>query len=129
MKKLSKKSKILLIVVTTIVFLGIMIYVFCFNNLGRYKFTDGPWECITESDVDTLAFTKEGKFVSYCGCGDSLYDSDICKTYSYNSLTKTIRTWCPFGIPGDKFEVIYVDDNILKLEVNDKYIVEYQKAK
>ena len=60
------------------------------EDYSEYPFTGISWTRTTESDSEYISFSEDGNFSYYCGCGNSVNDSDLCSGYSYNPDTNEI---------------------------------------
>ena len=63
-------------------------------DYSEYLFTDVSWTRDAENDIETIKFNSDGSFVYYCSCGNSVNDSDLCDSYTYNDETKEIKFEC-----------------------------------
>ena len=80
-----------------------MLFVGCGDNkkieetsvdYSEYPFVNISWTRDAEHDTETIRFGEDGSFVYYCGCGNSVNDSDLCEGYTYDDSTKTITLNC-----------------------------------
>ncbi|MBR6509265.1 MAG: hypothetical protein IKT38_01505 [Clostridia bacterium] len=88
---------IIMVLVCTILFAG------CSGNektegqsvdYSKYSFVNTSWTRDAEHDTETIRFGEDGSFSYYCGCGNSVNDSDLCEGYTYDDDTKTITLNC-----------------------------------
>ena len=88
---------IALLLISTILFVG------CSDNkktedqsvdYSKYSFVNTSWTRDAEHDTETIRFGEDGRFSYYCGCGNSVNDSDLCEGYTYDDATKTITLNC-----------------------------------
>lgn len=63
-------------------------------DYSEYPFVNISWTRDTEYDTETIRFGEDGRFSYYCGCGNSVNDSDLCEGYIYEDATKTITLDC-----------------------------------
>lgn len=92
------------------------------EDYSEYGFTDVSWTRTTESDTEFLSLWSDGSFSYYCACGNSVNDSDLCETYSYDDETKTIKLNC-YATTKDmvkKIKIISVDENRFELQFEDE---------
>ena len=52
------------------------------KNYSEYLFTDVSWTRDAENDIETIIFKSDGRFIYYCSCGNTVYDSDLCESYT-----------------------------------------------
>ena len=64
------------------------------KDYSNHSFTNVSWTRDAENDVETIVFKSDGRFTYYCSCGNPVYDSDLCETYTYNEDTKEITLDC-----------------------------------
>ena len=64
------------------------------KDYSNYSFTDISWTRDAENDMETIVFKSNGRFTYYCSCGNSVNDSDLCETYTYNDNNKEITLDC-----------------------------------
>ena len=64
------------------------------KDYSNYSFTDISWSRDAENDMETIVFKSNGRFTYYCSCGNSVNDSDLCETYTYNDNNKEITLDC-----------------------------------
>ena len=88
---------IALLLISTILFVG------CSDNkkseepsvdYSKYSFVNASWTRDAEHDTETIRFGEDGSFTYYCGCGNSVNDSDLCESYAYDDATKIITLNC-----------------------------------
>ena len=58
---------------------------------SEYIFTDGIWTRDNGHDTERLILHSDGNFSYSCACGNSINDSDLCESYTYNDKTKMIK--------------------------------------
>ena len=63
-------------------------------DYSKYLFTDVVWTRDSGHDIETIKFGADGSFRYYCACGNSVNDSDLCESYTYNDKTKEIKLNC-----------------------------------
>ena len=64
------------------------------KDYSKYLFSDIRWTRDGENDIETLILKSDGSFSYYCSCGNSVNDSDLCESYTYNDETKEIKFDC-----------------------------------
>ena len=99
-RELKMKKSIFLL---TMVLIFAMLFVGCGGNkntenssvdYSKYSFVNTSWTRDAEHDTETIRFGEDGSFSYYCGCGNSVNDSDLCEGYTYDDATKTITLNC-----------------------------------
>ena len=63
-------------------------------DYSQYSFVNTSWTRGAEHDTETIRFGEDGSFTYYCGCGNSVNDSDLCESYAYDDATKIITLNC-----------------------------------
>lgn len=63
-------------------------------DYSEYSFVNTSWTRDAEHDTETIRFNGDGSFAYWCGCGNSVNDSDMCEGYTYDDATKTITLNC-----------------------------------
>lgn len=63
-------------------------------DYSKYSFVNTSWTRDAEHDTETIRFGEDGSFSYWCGCGNSVNDSDLCEGYTYDDATKTITLNC-----------------------------------
>ena len=112
---------IVLLLISTILFAG------CVGNkntedssvdYSEYPFVNVSWTRDAEHDTETIRFGEDGSFIYYCGCGNSVNDSDLCEGYTYDDATKTITLNCIETTDEmvAKIKIVKCDENILHLD-------------
>lgn len=89
-------------------------------DYSDYLFTDISWVRNGENDIETLIFRDDGSFAYYCSCGNSVNDSDMCDSYTYNDETKEITFNC-FDTTEDmvtNIKIVNMSQDILELDFN-----------
>lgn len=89
-------------------------------DYSKYSFVNTSWTRDAENDTETIRFGADGSFSYYCGCGNSVNDSDLCEGYSYEESTKTITLNC-IETTDEMVSIIKIvkcDDNSLHLDFN-----------
>ena len=89
-------------------------------DYSEYSFVNTSWKRDTEHDTETIRFNEDGSFAYYCGCGNSVNDSDLCENYTYDDSTKTITLNC-FETTDEMvttIKIIKCDENSLYLDFN-----------
>ena len=109
--------------ITTILFAG------CNDNkksenqnvdYSQYSFVNTSWTRDAEHDTETIRFGVEDRFSYYCGCGNSVNDSDLCEGYTYDVAAKTITFNCiePTDEMVTTIKIVKCDENSLHLDFN-----------
>ncbi len=103
-----------------ILFIGILFLSGCNKKVdySEYSFTDTSWIRNADHDIETIRFNSDGSFSYYCGCGNSVNDSDLCDNYTYNDKTKEIKLDC-FEKTDEMvttIKIIKSSDSILELD-------------
>lgn len=96
----------------------------------EYSFIDVNWTRAGENDIETIRFNSDGSFSYYCSCGNSVNDSDMCESYTYNDKTKEIKFNC-FETTEDMIttiKVINFTDTTLQLDF-DGEVRTFEKSK
>ena len=99
-------------------------------DYSKYSFTDVSWTRDGENDIETIRFNSDGSFSYYCSCGNSVNDSDMCESYTYNDETKEIEFNC-FETTEDMIttiKVINYTDTTLELDF-DGEVRTFKKSK
>ena len=89
-------------------------------DYGKYLFTDVVWTRDSGHDIETIKFDADGSFRYYCACGNSVNDSDLCESYTYNDKTKEIKFNC-FETTEEMITNIKIKEmteDVLKLDFN-----------
>ncbi len=60
-------------------------------DYSEYIFTDVIWTRDNGHDTERLILHADGNFSYSCACGNSINDSDLCESYTYNDKTKMIK--------------------------------------
>ena len=100
------------------------------KDYSEYLFSDVVWTRDGGNDIETLIFKSDGSFSYYCSCGNSVNDSDLCETYTYNDETKEIKFDC-FETTEEmitNIKIIEMDKNVLELDFNGE-IRKFEKEK
>ena len=99
-------------------------------DYSKYLFTDVVWTRDSGHDIETIKFDADGSFSYYCACGNSVNDSDLCESYTYNDKTKEIKFNC-FETTEEMITNIKIKEmteDVLKLDFNGEIrIFEKQK--
>lgn len=123
-----KKSKLLIIICVLVLLIVICVLTLkVLNQNDKLPFEGVSWVRY-ENDQQYLTFYENGHFSYYCACGNPVDNADICETYTYNKLNKTIILDCGEGMT-EKIEIISYDEKNLKLKfgndirefINQKY--------
>ena len=97
------KNKKKIIYLVALLLISTVLFVGCKDNkkpedqnvdYSKYSFVNTSWTRDAEHDTETIRFGEDGSFVYYCGCGNSVNDSDLCEGYTYDDSTKTITLNC-----------------------------------
>ena len=89
-------------------------------NYSEYLFTDVIWTRNGEHDIETIIFHTDGSFSYSCACGNSVNDSDLCESYTYNEETKEIKFDC-FEITKEMItnvNIVEMSTDVLELDFN-----------
>ena len=100
------------------------------KDYSEYLFSDVRWTRDGENDIETLILKSDGSFSYYCSCGNSVNDSDLCESYTYNDETKEIKFDC-FETTDEmvtSIKVVEVSEDILVLDFNGE-IRKFKKEK
>lgn len=87
-------------------------------DYSEYPFVNVSWSRDSDNDSETIRFAEDGSFSYYCGCGNSVNDSDLCEGYTYDDNTKTITLDC-IEVTDEMVTVIKIikcDENELQLD-------------
>ena len=87
-------------------------------DYSEFAFTGVTWTRDAENDEETLRLNADGSFTYYCACGNSVNDSDLCDSYTYNDETKVIKFDC-FETTDEmvtEVKVVKVTDDTLELD-------------
>ena len=126
------KKKIIILMLVAILLTG------CTENkeketkidYSKYLFTDVVWTRDSGHDIETIKFGADGSFRYYCACGNSVNDSDLCESYTYNDKTKEIKFNC-FETTEEMItnvKITEMTEDVLKLDFNGEIrIFEKQK--
>lgn len=90
------------------------------KDYSKYLFTDINWTRDSETDIETISFKSDGRFVYYCSCGNSVNDSDLCESYTYDEETNEIKLSC-FETTDEMvttIKIINSTESILELDFN-----------
>ena len=89
-------------------------------DYSKYSFVNISWTRDAEHDTETIRFGEDGSFVYYCGCGNSVNDSDLCESYTYDDVTKTITLKCIETTDEmvTTIKIVKCDENSLHLDFN-----------
>ena len=60
------------------------------EQITASMFMDKSWFRETEIDSENLYFSSDGMYSYYYGCGDSIFDADLCEGYTYDEKTHII---------------------------------------
>lgn len=63
-------------------------------DYSEYDFAGVQWNRDAECDLETLCFLTNGEFRYSCACGNSVNDSDVVDSYSYDDKTKMFTLNC-----------------------------------
>ena len=89
-------------------------------DYSKYAFVNTSRTRDTEHDTETIRFGEDGSFAYYCGCGNSVNDSDLCEGYTYDDSTKTITL--NYIETTDEMvttiKIVKCDENTLQLDFN-----------
>lgn len=117
-----------------ILLLGVILLTGCAKeekvDYSNYSFTDVSWTRDGENDIETIRFNSDGSFSYYCSCGNSVNDSDMCESYTYDDETKEIKFNC-FETTEDMIttiKVINYTDTTLELDF-DGEVRTFEKSK
>ena len=117
-----------------ILLLGVILLTGCAKeekvDYSEYSFTDVSWTRAGENDIETIRFNSDGSFSYYCSCGNSVNDSDMCESYTYNDKTKEIKFNC-FETTEDMIttiKIINYTDTTLQLDF-DGEVRTFEKSK
>ena len=69
------------------------------KDYSAYNFAGKNWTRDTECD-ETLCFRPNGEFRYSCACGNSVNDSDVVESYTYDDSTKMFTFNCYEEIEG-----------------------------
>ena len=100
------------------------------KDYSEYAFSDVTWTRDAENDIETLRLKSNGSFAYYCSCGNSVNDSDMCESYTYDDETKEIKFDC-FETTDEMVttvKVVKVTENTLELDF-DGEIRTFEKEK
>ena len=100
------------------------------KDYSNYLFSDVTWIRDAENDIETIRFSSDGKFTYYCSCGNSVNDSDLCESYTYNDKTKEITLDC-LEEPEETIttiKVVSLTETTLELDFNGE-IRKFEKEK
>ena len=124
---MKNKKKIIyliaLLLITTILFAGCSDKKKSENqnvDYSQYSFVNTSWTRDAEHDTETIRFGADGSFSYYCGCGNSVNDSDLCEGYTYDDATKTITFNCIETTDEmvTTIKIVKCDENSLHLDFN-----------
>ncbi len=112
-----------------LLFISTILFVGCSGNkntedtsvdYSKYSFVNTSWTRDAEHDTETIRFGEDGSFSYYCGCGNSVNDSDLCEGYTYDDATKTITLNCIETTEEmvTTIKIVKCDDNSLQLDFN-----------
>ena len=90
------------------------------KDYSKYLFADVVWTRNGENDIETLKLNSDGTFTYYCSCGNSVNDSDLCESYTYNDKTKEIEFEC-FETTEEmvtNVKIVSVSEEMLELDFN-----------
>ena len=100
------------------------------KDYSNHSFTDVSWTRDAENDVETIVFKSNGRFAYYCSCGNSVNDSDLCESYTYNDETKEIKFDC-FETTEEmitSIKIVEMTEDVLELDFNGE-IRKFEKEK
>ena len=100
------------------------------KDYSEYLFTDVTWTRDGGDDIETIKFKSDKSFSYYCACGNSVNDSDLCETYTYNEETKEIKLDC-FETTEEtvtNIKIVEVSEDNLELDF-DGEIRKFEKEK
>ena len=100
------------------------------KDYSKFTFSDVTWTRDAENDIETLRLKSDGSFAYYCSCGNSVNDSDMCESYTYDDETKEIKFDC-FETTDEMVttvKVVKVTENTLELDFNGE-IRKFEKEK
>ena len=105
--------------------MGVMIFAGCKSekktettDYSTYNFVDVKWTRETECDTETIRFLANGEFTYSCACGDSVNDSDVVDSYSYDDATKMFTLNCCEEIDEMITEIKLISCDEEKLELD-----------
>ena len=89
-------------------------------DYSEYDFVGVRWTRTTEHDTEYITFYEEGRFSYYCACGNSVNDSDLCESYTYDDKTKTVKIKCmeKTNETIDTIKIISYDENNITLDID-----------
>lgn len=87
-------------------------------DYSMYSFTNVSWTRDACNDIETIRFNSNGSFSYYCACGNSVNDSDLCESYTYDDVSKEITFNC-FETTEEmvtNIKIVEVSDEVLELD-------------
>ena len=87
-------------------------------DYSEYNFSGVQWTRDAECDIETLRFLPNGEFRYYCACGNSVNDSDVVESYSYDDESKIFTLNCYEEIDEMITEIGLVNCDGEKLELD-----------
>lgn len=87
-------------------------------DYSMYSFTNVSWTRDAGNDIETIRFNSDGGFSYYCACGNSVNDSDLCESYTYDDVSKEITFNC-FETTEEmvtNIKIVEVSDEVLELD-------------
>ena len=100
------------------------------KDYSEYLFSDVIWTRKGENDIETLILKSDGSFSYYCSCGNSVNDSDLCESYTYNDESKEIKFDC-FETTEEMItnvKIVELSEDVLELDFNGE-IRKFEKEK
>ena len=100
------------------------------KDYSEYLFSDVVWTRDAGNDIETIVFKSNGRFAYYCSCGNSVNDSDMCESYTYNDETKEIKFDC-FETTDEMItsvKIVKMTEDVLELDFNGE-IRKFEKEK
>lgn len=87
-------------------------------DYSKYNFAGVRWTREAECDVETIYFNANGEFQYSCACGNSVNDSDVVESYSYDDTTKMFTLNCCEEIEDmiTEIKLVNCDGEVLELD-------------
>ena len=100
------------------------------KDYSEYSFTDVSWVRDNGHDIETIMFKSNGDFSYFCACGNSVNDSDLCESYTYDNENKEIKLECIETTEDtvDIIRIIDMSDDNFELDFNGE-IRRFEKGK